>query len=111
SGQAYLALSTHSPLGGLLDGVLDDVSSTGAWRVPLTLTVPLLDTDGTTVEGEIQLQGGNLQFDSDIPPFERVQGTLLFTEKGVQARQLQAQFLGGSVAVTGGMGRSLPGIT
>lgn len=110
-GADYLALSAHSPLGDLLDGALDEVSSTGNWRVPLSLTVPLFDTDSTTVEGEVQFQGGNLRFMPDMPVFGQVQGKLLFTQAGVQARQVRGRFLGGELAVMGGLGSAQPGLT
>ncbi len=110
-GADYLALAAHSPLGKLLDGALDEVSGAGDWRVPLTLTVPLFDPEATTVEGEVQFQGGDLRFMPGMPLFEHVQGKLHFTQAGVQARQVRGRLLGGELAVSGGLGSAQPGLT
>src|SRR5690606_18496648 len=51
---AYLALMTHSPLGEMLDGVFNEATADGTWQVPLTLTIPLLHSRNTTVQGAIR---------------------------------------------------------
>ncbi len=101
---AYLALMTHSPLGGLLDGMFDHSTATGPWQVPLSLTVPLLDPYKTTAQGAIQFAGGNVSLMPGLPPFTKVQGELAFTEQAVGTNTLQGQFMGGAIRINGSSG-------
>nr|WP_235816963.1 YhdP family protein [Bordetella ansorpii] len=101
---AYLALAANSPLGGLLDGVLDEAQGTGLWQVPLKLQIPLTHVDDARVEGHIGFTGGNFQLMPEIPQFTQLHGELGFTERGVDARELRGTFLGGPARVSGGMG-------
>ncbi|OZI57948.1 TIGR02099 family protein [Bordetella genomosp. 1] len=100
---AYLALAAQSPLGGLLDGALDEAQGQGDWRVPLKLEVPLLDTDATRVAGRIVFNGGSFRFMPEIPNFSQIQGELGFTERGIEVKDINGQFLGGPARVWGKM--------
>lgn len=101
---AYLGLMQHSPLGALLDGVFNHSTATGAWQVPLSLTIPLPDADHTTVKGHIRFDGGQVSLTPELPAFQKVQGRLGFTEEEVTATDLNAQFLGGGVSISGELG-------
>lgn len=104
-GDAYMALVRHSPLNHLLDGVFDEASASGEWQVPLSLTIPLLNTEDSQVQGRIDLHQGQLQFLPHAPPFEAIDGSLFFSEQGVRlAQPLSAQVLGGPVRVQGALG-------
>lgn len=107
---AYLALMTHSPLGGLLDHVFDEASADGDWQVPLSLTVPLTHGADTTVRGEVHFGGGSLRLMPGAPDFRSVRGVLAFTESGAQARGLQGEFLGGAMRLDGGIGPTQKGL-
>lgn len=100
---AYLALVAHSPLGGLLDGALDEASGQGDWHVPLKLDVPLLNADDSRVAGKVIFNGGSFRFMPEIPVFNQVQGELLFTERGLEVKDIKGQFLGGPARVWGKM--------
>ncbi len=101
---AYLGLMQHSPLGGLLDEVFNHSTATGLWRVPLSLTIPLPDADHTTVKGHIQFDGGQVSLTPELPEFQKVQGSLGFTEEQVTATDMTAQLLGGGVSISGELG-------
>jgi len=101
---SYLALAANSPLGDLLDGLLTDAKGDGTWQVPLTLRVPLLNTDDASVDGKVGFMGGAFQLMPSIPTFTQLHGELGFTERGVEAHNLHATFLGGPVRLSGGMG-------
>ena len=104
-GADYMALLTHSPLGELLDGVFDGAQATGAWEVPLTLTVPLAHGDQTRVEGRIVLDGASLRLMPGTPELERLKGALRFTEEGVEPEPgFTLRVLGGEAALSGGLG-------
>ncbi|AMD44608.1 TIGR02099 family protein [Bordetella holmesii] len=100
---AYLALAANSPLGGLLDDALSESSGTGDWRVPLTLDVPLLNAEETAVQGQVIFSGNNFRFMPEIPVLEQVYGTLDFSDRGIEVKDIQAQFLGGPVRIWGKM--------
>ena len=103
---AYLALVANSPLGKLLDGALDEAQGTGDWRMPIKLTVPLLNTDDTQVDGHIQFADNSFSFMPEVPLLTQMHGDLEFSEKGVQTREVRAQFLGGPVKISGRLAQS-----
>ena len=107
---AYLALARHSPLGGLLHGLLDEARADGRWQVPLRMTIPLLDADETRVRGAIRFDGGMAALDPQAPPFTQLRGSLAFSEKGLAAQDLKAQFLGGAAAFDGELGGAGQGL-
>ncbi|KGE01443.1 hypothetical protein JL37_01155 [Achromobacter sp. RTa] len=98
---AYLALSANSPLGELLDGALDEARGTGDWRVGLKLKVPLLNTDDTEVQGSIRFADNSFTFMPEMPMLSQMRGDLAFSEKGVETKEIRAQFLGGPARISG----------
>ncbi len=104
-GEAYMALIRRSPLAGLLNGIFDEASADGAWAVPLSLTIPLLHSEDTQVQGRVDLQQGSLQFLPHAPAFQAIEGQLHFSEQGVRiTHPLTAQLLGGGVKIDGSLG-------
>ncbi|HUH60470.1 MAG TPA: YhdP family protein [Candidimonas sp.] len=108
--QAYLSLMTHSRLGGMLGGVFDHTVGDGVWQVPLALTIPLNNANDTEVDGAIRFSGGTLRLFPGMPPFTNVAGTLNFTTSGLDTTSLNADFLGGPVAFSGGVGGESNGL-
>ena len=103
---AYLAMAANSPLGGLLDGALDEARGTGDWRMPLKLKVPLMNADDTQVSGRILFADNTFTFMPEMPLLSQMHGDLEFSEKGVQTKELRAQFLGGPVKIYGTLAQS-----
>ena len=103
---AYLAMAANSPLGALLDGALDEARGTGDWRMPLKLKVPLLNTDDTEVQGHIVFADNSFTFMPEMPLLSQMHGNLEFSEKGVQTKEIRAQFLGGPVKIFGTLAQS-----
>lgn len=100
---AYLALAANSPLGALLDDALSESWGTGDWRVPLKLDVPLLNAEDTAVQGQVIFAGNSFRFMPEIPVMEQVYGALNFSERGIEIKDIKAQFLGGPVRIWGKM--------
>jgi len=98
---AYLALAANSPLGELLDGALEEARGSGDWRVGLKLKVPLLNTDDTQVQGRIQFADNSFTFMPEMPLLSQMRGELAFSEKGVETKEVRAQFLGGPARISG----------
>ncbi|ALM83771.1 YhdP family protein [Bordetella sp. N] len=99
----YLATSKTSPLGGLLDNLLDDARGTGNANLALALRVPLLDPDATKVDGTVSFDNNEFALFPQLPPVQQLRGQLAFTEQDVSARGLEGQFLGGPLRVDGSL--------
>lgn len=100
---SYLGLMPQTPLGGLLGNVFDQAQGQGNWTVPLSLSVPLLNSLDTQVKGSIQFSGADLRLMPEAPWLRGLQGELHFTERGVTAQRLQGNMLGGPVSIRGRM--------
>lgn len=98
--QAYLGLMTHSDLGGLLDHAFVETTAMGRWQVPLDLRVNLENTDQFHVAGHIAFDNNTLRLLPWLPALEQVQGHLLFDEKGAEAKNIKARWLGGPVTIS-----------
>nr|WP_257215260.1 YhdP family protein [Pollutimonas harenae] len=109
-GNTYLALMTHTPLGGMLDEQFNETRATGVWSVPLALTIPLMHSRDTTVKGAIHFSEGDLRLTPEMPVFSKVTGTLEFSDTGFSTSDLKSEFLGGPVAISGGVGGALKGL-
>lgn len=107
---AYLALMTHTPLGGMLDDMFDKTKAEGQWEVPLSLTIPLEDSRNTTVKGALRFAGGTVSLAPEMPAFTHVTGSLSFTDTGLSTSDLKAQLLGGPVSLNGAMGGAGKGL-
>ena len=107
---AYLSLLGSTPLGGLLGGDFDQARAQGNWQVPIRFDIPLRHSEDTTVQGQILFDGGSVSLMPEMPDFRRVTGALDFSDRGMQADGLEAEFLGGSVNLAGGLGGGQPGL-
>lgn len=102
---AYLALIQHSPLRAMLNGVFDEAKAAGDWQVPLAITVPLLHSHDTQVQGRVDVHQTRLQFLPQAPAFQDLEGQVHFSETGVRMVQpLKGRLLGGPVQVLGDLG-------
>lgn len=94
----------QSPLGEMLNGVLNQAQATGNADYQLNLTIPLDHIDKTTVRGNVALQNNEFQILPTVPRLTHVQGTLAFTESGFAIpNTIHARSLGGSVVLEGGL--------
>jgi len=107
---SYLGLMRHSPLGERLDHVFAEATGSGEWELPLTLVVPLLHSLDLTVDGAVHFADASLQLMPQMPPFERLRGTVAFTHEAITAPKLNAHFLGDAVAISGGIGAQQSGL-
>src|SRR3546814_18881465 len=99
----------HSPLCGLLEHVFDAAQGDGDWSIPLQLTIPLRRVRDTSVRGPINFHDGRITPLAGMPPLTTVTGSLNFLEDGVTASHIMARFIGGSVAINGGVPRAVGG--
>lgn len=103
SGQAqgFLDYIRASPVNEYTRQVLANAAATGEWRVPLKVVAPLARLDDLKLQGDVVLQGGNIQFEPQTPELSRVEGVVHFTEAGATAENVRARLLGGPVTLSG----------
>ncbi|WP_454692534.1 YhdP family protein [Achromobacter aloeverae] len=99
----YLATTKASPLGGLLNNLLDDARGTGDASLAMALRVPLLHPEETKVDGTVSFNNNEFAMFPQLPPLQQVRGQLAFTEQDVSARALQGQILGGPLRIDGSL--------
>ena len=96
----FLRFIAQSPVTRALDGVTESMRASGAGRLALKLDIPLGNPEGFKLAGDYQILGNEIRVDPDAPPFSQASGRLEFTESGITARTLTAQFLGGPATVS-----------
>jgi uncharacterized protein (TIGR02099 family) len=97
-----LGLIQQSPLNKLLQGALDKAEGTGNLQAKLKLSIPVLHTQDSKVQGSVTLAGNDLAIVPGLPVLEKIQGTLTFNESGFQVPNAQLRLLGGPARLEGG---------
>lgn len=97
-----------SPVSNMLNGALEQASSTGTLTTRLKLSLPLADLEKTSLQGSVALSGNDIRMQSVLPVFEKAQGAIQFTETGFSLMGVNAQFLGGPIKLEGGMRKLAP---
>ena len=95
----FLKFVAQSPVNGLTGGITATMGATGSGKLQLNLELPLARLDDVKLAGSYQIADNQISIDPDWPPLSQVGGRFEFTEKGVSTRAVNAQFLGGPVAV------------
>jgi uncharacterized protein (TIGR02099 family) len=97
-----------SPVSNMLNGALEQASSTGTLTTRLKLSLPLAELEKTSLQGSVALSGNDIRMQSVLPVFEKAQGAIQFTETGFTLMGVNAQFLGGPIKLEGGMRKLEP---
>jgi len=97
-----LAFANNSPVSTLTDQALGTVAATGPMELRLKLEVPLIDPDRTRVQGNLALQGNDIQLSPGLPTLTGARGAVAFTDTGFSLNAVQARLLGGDVRIDGG---------
>ncbi len=97
-----LGMVNNSPLAQMTDQLMSRATATGATDLRLKLQVPLENPDHTTVQGQVNLPGNDLQVMPGVPRLGRARGAIGFTETGFTVNAVQARLLGGDVRIDGG---------
>jgi uncharacterized protein (TIGR02099 family) len=96
----FLKFIAQSPVNKLTGGITANMGVVGNGRLQLKLELPLARVAETRAAGSYQFIGNRVSIDTDWPPVEQASGRLDFTETGVSMRAVNAQFLGGPVAIS-----------
>jgi uncharacterized protein (TIGR02099 family) len=102
-----------SPLAAMTGQALSRANASGNTEVQLQLQLPLNALEKSTVQGQLALDGNELQISPDIPRLSRARGVVFFSEKGFAIAGGTARLLGGEIRAEGGSiqepGASAPG--
>jgi uncharacterized protein (TIGR02099 family) len=98
----------ESPLDAKLGHALTQAQASGPLQVNLALVLPILDLKGSTVQGQVNLLGNQLDYLPILPPFDGVRGTVDFSDTGFSLRATAQNFLGGPLQVAGGQRTGKP---
>lgn len=106
--QQMLRVVQQSPIDRLLGGALSQASASGNLQGKLKLDIPVLHSADTRVQGALQLAGNDLLIAPHLPPLERTQGSIQFTEQGFSLQGVQTRLLGGNSRLEGGLRATPP---
>lgn len=90
-----------SPLAAMTGEVLSPVSATGPAELRLQLQLPLHEMARSTVAGQLQLNGNDVQWGPQWPLMAQARGAVHFTQDSVQVSHAQARVLGGDLRFEG----------
>jgi len=94
-----------TPVLGWIDGFTEEARASGNARLGLKLQLPLTTAGTSTVQGNVRFSGNEVQLWRAWPAAQQVTGELNFSDQGFQLQAMQAVFLGGTVAISGGTQR------
>ncbi|MDP2828956.1 MAG: YhdP family protein [Sulfuricellaceae bacterium] len=95
---SMLRFIDQSPVSEIIAGFSKGIQGTGEGKLNLNLTLPLGRMDLSKVAGDYQFQNVTLNRDA-IPPLERLNGKLHFTDRSVSSPGIRGQFLGGQMVI------------
>ncbi len=90
----------NSPVRGYLNGYTDDFHAKGSGLLKLHLEIPLNGNGETRVKGSYRVDGNELDLGGSVPLLSKTHGVLEFTEGSIQAKDVNAQILGGPARVS-----------
>ena len=96
--QDFIRFANASPVRKTLRGFTDALEGAGPMRLVLSLHIPLLHSDDSTLKGKLSFAGDHLSR-KGLPPLEQVRGDIDFTHNSLSAKNISAQFLGGALRV------------
>ncbi len=80
-----------SPVRDVTMGITDYLKASGNAELKLALQIPLEDVDASQFQGDYAIKNGHINANSQIslPEMSNINGHLKFTEKGIQAQNVQ----------------------
>ena len=97
----FLDYIHQSPVRGMIGGFTDGTSASGSGRLRLKLVLPLARLDASQVEGEYRFIGNTVHLDARLPPLERANGTIAFTERSLSISEASGRIFGGPIVLNG----------
>ena len=98
-----LQMLKSSPINGLTDQALAQVSATGVAEHQFHLNLPLQNMSLARVQGSVQFNGNDVQWQPTIPRFSKLRGTLNYSDSGVSVNNMRLRWVGGDARLDGGL--------
>jgi uncharacterized protein (TIGR02099 family) len=100
--EAFKGIIRGSPLAGMAGQMVSQISANGNAEVRLKLQLPIKTLEKSTVQGQVQLSGNDLQLSPEIPRLTKARGIVYFSEQGFAISGGVARALGGELRAEGG---------
>ena len=101
--QQVLRVLNQSPVERMLSGALAQATATGSVQGKLNLSIPILRSQDSKLQGSVALSGNDVQISPHVPTLGRAQGTVQFTDSGFSLQGVQTRLLGGTSRLEGGL--------
>lgn len=95
----FLHFVRNSPVRGYTNGFTDTIQASGDGHLELTVVIPRIGENRVQVFGLLRLRGNDVDLGGGIPLLRRAHGELLFTQAGLNTRDLGAEILGGPASI------------
>jgi len=92
----------ETPIDGWTQHALAQASGSGAAHLKLGVRIPLDHMDAARVDGEVTLQGNEVQITPDTPRMAQARGVVRFSDRGFSIQGGAARVLGGMASFEGG---------
>ena len=94
--QDALRYIAESPVKGFINHATDRFAGNGKGKLDLRLTIPLARLDKTQIAGDWEFLNAKVTDTLEaVPDLDKISGHLLFTERGINAKLLRGETLGG----------------
>ncbi len=100
--QDLVSYVNASPVVDWIGGITQHAQISGTSKLALKLAIPLYEGGHGQATGSVQFAGNNILVDSGLPTLSGTTGTLEFTEKSVQVRNVRTNLYGGAASLSGG---------
>jgi uncharacterized protein (TIGR02099 family) len=99
----FLKYIETSPVSGMIGGGTNGMRAVGNGKLALKLDLPLSNLASAKVQGRYEFASNEVEIPyANLPPVERAQGKVEFSEKGFALEDLKGRVFGGPVSVSGG---------
>ena len=89
-----------SPVRGYIDGLTDNITSSGNGNLNLQVDIPLRGSKPAMVSGRYHFFDNEVSLGKSVPILHKVNGDLLFSESSVRTQNVTMQVLGGPATLT-----------
>jgi uncharacterized protein (TIGR02099 family) len=99
----FLKYVETSPVSAMIGGGTDGMRAVGNGKLALRLDLPLGQLAAAKVQGRFEFASNEVTVPyANLPPVERAQGKVSFSEKGFALEDLKGRVFGGPLSVSGG---------
>lgn len=101
--EEFLKFVEQSPVGERIDHFTEGMKAGGNGRLDLNLLIPLEEArlSDAKVGGVFQFVDNEVTVDAALPPLQKVNGTLQFSEKDLRVPEINATLFGGPLKIKG----------